>query len=334
MTTGFKLRKGRFMLPLLSVCMIITITSLMIQLPEAAGTEMVAPSIDTEVERLVAEGDIPSYHVCVVSENANNWVRGFGQETDPDTVFLIGSMQKMFVAVSILQLFEDGDIDLDADINDYLPFDIQHPSYPDAAITIRMLLSHRSGIDSTLCPEFCYDWQGVYYPDYGSGYHPSMIGITLGDYLEECLSPGGQYYSSNNWEFEPGTRYGYANSGFKILMYLLETVSNQTMEEYMQENIFAPLRLNNTGFHASDFEGHQALPHARSNGSNVELPIWNGKYMMRSTVSDMGHLLIALMNEGEFDGQSLLEPETVEMMLVNTYSNGTTFDRSPKPRQT
>jgi CubicO group peptidase (beta-lactamase class C family) len=314
------------MVMLASVCIVLTISILVIQSSEAAGTEIVSSSIDTEIERMVIEGNIPSFHACVVYQNDNNWVRGFGNETNPDTVFLIGSIQKMFVAVSILQLHEDGLIDIDGDVNDHIPFDIRHPNYPDTEITIRMLLSHRSGLDSTLLPEFCYDWQGVYYPDYRQDYHPSMIGITLGEYLQECLVAEGQYYSSNNWDFEPGTRYGYSNTGFKILMYLLETVSSQTIGEYMQENIFTPLRLNNTGFDASDFEGHHAIPHARNNGSNVELPIWNGEYMMRSTASDMGHFLIALMNEGEFDDYHLLEPDTVEMMLSNTYSNEITFD--------
>jgi CubicO group peptidase (beta-lactamase class C family) len=314
------------MVILASVCIVLTISILVIQFSEADGTEIVAPSIDTEIERLVIEGNIPSFHACVVYANENNWVRGFGNETNPDAVFLIGSIQKMFVAVSILQLHEDGLIDIDDDVNDHIPFDIRHPGYPDTEITIRMLLSHRSGLDSTLWPEFCYDWQGEYYPDYGHGYQSSMIGITLGEYLQECLTTEGQYYSTNNWEFEPDTRYGYSNTGFKILMYLLETVSDETIGEYMQENIFTPLRLNNTGFDASDFNGHHAIPHARHNGTNIELPIWNGEYMMRSTASDMGHFLIALMNEGEFDGYHLLEPDTVEMMLVNTYSNETTFD--------
>jgi CubicO group peptidase (beta-lactamase class C family) len=103
-------------------------------------------------------------------------------------------------------------------------------------------------------------------------------------------------------------------------MYLLELVSNQTISMYMQENIFEPLRMNNTGFNASEFIGHHAIPHTRTHGNttNMELPVWNGQYMLRSSTRDMGHLLIALMNEGQFDGHQLLQQDTLSMMLENT----------------
>jgi CubicO group peptidase (beta-lactamase class C family) len=89
----------------------------------------------------------------------------------------------------------------------------------------------------------------------------------------------------------------------------------------MREYIFEPLRMPNTGFNASDFTGHHAIPHTRVVDSNIALPIWNGQYMMRSTVSDFGHLIIALMNEGQFDGFQLLQPETIGMMRERAHSN-------------
>jgi CubicO group peptidase (beta-lactamase class C family) len=98
-------------------------------------------------------------------------------------------------------------------------------------------------------------------------------------------------------------------------MYLIETVSEQTIAEYMHENIVSPLLMNNTGCNSSDFMGHHASPHTRISGSNIELPIWDGQYMMRSTVSDLGHLMIALMNDGQFGDSQILQPETTDMML-------------------
>jgi CubicO group peptidase (beta-lactamase class C family) len=303
----------------ISICVILFIVSLLVPLSSAAGTEIVAPHVEDEIQRIVSDGDIPSLHVCVVANGEINWVRGFGEQTSPDTVFLIGSIQKVLVAVSILQLFEEGTINLDSDVNNYLPFSVQNPDFPNTSVTVRMLLSHQSGLDATLPPEFCYDWEGGYTPEYRiyiRGYYSSVIGISLGEFLSECLAPGGSHYSTSNWLFEPGERYSYSNCGYKILMYLLETVTTQSISEYMQENIFTPLRMNNTGFNATDFEGHHAIPHTHMVGdpTNVELPVWNGQYMMRSTVRDLGNLLIALMNGGEFDGHQLLEADTIEMM--------------------
>jgi CubicO group peptidase (beta-lactamase class C family) len=300
----------------ISICAIFVIVSLLVPLSSAAGTEIVSPHVEDEIQRIVTEGDFPSLHVCVVSHGEINWARGFGEQTNPDTVFLIGSIQKVLVAVSILQLYEDGTIDLDSDINDYLPISIRNPEFPNTSVTVRMLLSHQSGLDSTLRPEFCYDWEGLYYPEFPRFYFPSVIGITLGEFLSECLMPSGSHYSSSNWLFQPGETYSYSNCGYKILMYLLETATSQSISEYMQENIFAPLRMNNTGFNATDYEGHHAIPYTHRVGdpTNVELPVWSGKYMVRSTVRDLGNLLITLMNEGEFDGYHLLQPDTVEMM--------------------
>ncbi|UCE10910.1 MAG: serine hydrolase [Candidatus Thorarchaeota archaeon] len=296
--------------------------SLSHQTASANGAEVVSFGVEEEIQRLVTEGDIPSLHVCVVSGDELNWVRGFGEQTSPDTVFLVGSIQKMFVAVSILQLYENDIIDLYDDINDYLPFAVRNPQHPNISVTIQMLLTHRAGLYSTMSPEFCYDWEGLHYPDYYSrSYYPSVVGISLGEFLYEVLDPDGQYYYASNWINEPGTEYSYSNTGYKILMYLLEVVSNKTIADYMQENIFGPLRMNNTGFYASDYVGHHAIPHSRlgTNTTNTALPIWNGTYMIRSTVSDMGHFMIALMNRCEFDGHKLLEPSTLDEMIANEY---------------
>lgn len=300
-----------------SICIILFVVGLLVPPSNATGTGIVSSHVEEEIERIATESNIPSFHACVVFDDEISWVSGFGAQTDTDTVFLIGSIQKVLVAISILQLHENGSIELDNDVSDYLPFEISNPSYPDVAITVRMLLAHRTGLDTLLPHEFCYDWEGAYYPDYAYGreYYTPVIVIPLGEFLNECLTPSGSYYSSSNWLYEPGTQYSYSNSGYKILMYLIETVSEQTISEYMQENIFSPLLMNNTGFDSSDFIGHHALPYTRISGSNLELPIWDGQYMMRSTVSDLGHLMIAFMNGGQFGDSQILQPETTDMML-------------------
>ena len=311
----------------ISVIVLLTLIAYFPLIVSAAGTELVSPAVDIEIERLMTEGNIPSLHVCVVSDDSINWARGFGEETNLDTPFLIGSIQKVFVAISVMQLYEAGEIDLDENVSEYLPFNLVHPIFPNIPITVRMLLSHRSGLGSYLPYEFCYDWSGVPYPEWPVLYTSGVIDISLSEYLEECLTSEGQYYSNSNWlSWEPDTEYSYANSGFKLLMSLLETVTGLNILDYMQENIFTPLRLNNTGFDATELNTPQATPYTRNDVTNIALPVWNGKYMIRSSVRDMGHLLIALMNMGEFDGQQILQSETVEMMLENTYSDGLTWD--------
>ena len=304
----------------ISISVIFIIVSISVPEPRAIGTQIVPSFIEEEIQRLVIDGEIPSLHLGVISGNELVWVRGFGAQVSNDTVLLIGSIQKVLVAISILQLYEKGEIDLNDDVSDYLPFMVRSPNFPNVSVTIFMLLAHRSGLTQELPHEFCYDWDGLYYPDFDGTYYPQAIGITLGEFLSERLAPGGSYYSPRNWIFEPGTDWSYSNSGYKLLMFMLETISNQTISEYMRQYIFEPLRMQNTGFNTSDYTGHHAIPHTRVADSNIALPIWNGQYMMRSTVSDLGHLIITLMNEGQFDGFQLLQQETITMMRERTHS--------------
>ena len=144
----------------MSVMLLLVLVVSLPQYVDGAGTEVLSPDIDERIEDLMERGDIPSLQLCVVSEDTIEWARGFGEETNLDTPFLIGSTQKVFVAISIMQLFENGEIELDADVSEYLPFEVTNPRFSSSMITPRLLLSHRSGLGVILPYEFCYDWQG------------------------------------------------------------------------------------------------------------------------------------------------------------------------------
>jgi CubicO group peptidase (beta-lactamase class C family) len=251
------------------------------------------------------------------------WVKGFGEQTDEDTVFLVGSIQKVFVSVSILQLYDEGLVGLDDDVNMYMPFSIRHPGYPDTPITIRMLLSHRSGLDATLPSEFAYDWGDDNPPKWTRSFSEDLVGIPLEEWLEMNLDEGGSLYSPSHWVLEPDTKYSYSNNGYKILMCILERVTGQSIQDYMDEYIFTPLQMDHTGFDSLEFMDEHATPHTRKygNDTNIPLPVWNGRYMLRSSASDMGNLMMALMNNGVFEGAQILEKETVELMATNTRSS-------------
>ncbi|RLI32724.1 hypothetical protein DRO66_11060 [Candidatus Bathyarchaeota archaeon] len=276
-------------------------------------------ALTDEISSLVESGDIPSLHVCVVSGD-EKWVKGFGEQTDEDTVFLVGSIQKVFVSVSILQLYDEGLLGLDDDVNRYMPFSIRHPGYPDTPITIRMLLSHRSGLDATLPSEFAYDWGEDNPPEWTRSFPEDLVNLTLIEWLELNLNQDGGLYSPSHWVREPGTGYSYSNNGYKILMYILESVTGQSIQDYMDENIFTPLQMDHTGFDCLEFMDEHATPHTRKfgNATNIPLSVWNGRYMLRSSASDMGNLMVALMNDGIFEGNRILEKETIELMSTNT----------------
>jgi len=274
------------------------------------------------ISKLVESGDIPSLQVCIVSGD-EKWVKGFGEQTDEDTVFLVGSIQKVFVAISILQLYDEGLIGLDDDVNMHMAFSIRHPEYPDTSITIRMLLSHRSGLDATLPSEFAYDWGDDNPAEWTRSFPEALVGLSLEDWLEMNLDEDGSLYSPSHWLWEPDTRYSYSNNGYKILMCILERVTGKSIQDYMDEHIFTPLQMDHTGFDCLELMDEHATPHTRKygNDTNIPLPVWNGRYMLRSSASDMGNLMMALMNEGAFQGAQVLKRETVELMSTNTRSS-------------
>lgn len=149
----------------------------------------------------------------------------------------IASVSKTFVAVGIMQLFEQGKLDLDADVSDYLGFPLRHPEYPDTPITCRMLLSHTSGIRD------------------GESYSidPSLS-------LWEFFLPDGIFYDDGAHFSEageaPGEYFSYANLNYGVLGTVLEAVSGERFDRYMYAHVLQPMGIG-ASFSLSDFDRAQ-----------------------------------------------------------------------------
>ncbi len=285
-------------------------------------------TLDDRLQYLMAEGNVPSLVAGIVVNDALVWSRGYGGAS-PETVYLIGSITKPFVATAILQLYERSLIDLDADVNQYIPFTMRHPQYPNTPITIRMLLSHRSGLahhmDTVQYRSYVYgtqlrDWLTANGLLTVVQYDPLP---SFREFLEGYVTPEGPYYSPSAWTAaEPGTAYYYSSPGYDVLGYIVERVSNQPFVEYLQENILTPLNMTSTGFSVAAFPENQAVPFERVYGvlskTNVEVPLYDANRIggggMRSTVPDLAQFLLAHMNHGQINGVQLLKPATVELM--------------------
>ena len=189
---------------------------------------------------------IPGLSISIVKNNDIVWEKQLGYANiinnipvDENTMFILSSISKTVTATALLQLFEDGLFNLDDDIDNYLPFDINHPDYPLTPITFKMLLTHVSGIKD--------NWSIMPYYDGDSD-------LELGYYLEEYLTPGGEFYGSNSnfTNLIPGMNYSYSNIGAALIGYLVEEISNQSFNEYCNENIFEPLEMNNAYWFLSE----------------------------------------------------------------------------------
>jgi CubicO group peptidase (beta-lactamase class C family) len=276
----------------------------------------ISSALDTEIQNEMINGTIPSLQAGIVLQNRLIWAKDFGSQPSLDTIYTVGSITKAFTATAFLQLHEQGQIDLDADVSTYLPYTIRNPTYPNTPITIRQLLSHRAGMIRDAGALQWYDNSLL-----------TWLNDTLGIDLPLWVDPPpilDEWINSTStanpemWTSEPGTQYEYSNVGFLFLAYLMEQITGQSYAAYIQENIITPLGLTNTGFEASSFPNQLAIPHEPVGGSLLEVPIYDNYYYgaggLRSTVPDLAQYLIAHMNQGRSNGVQLLQPESVELM--------------------
>ncbi|MFX1512074.1 MAG: serine hydrolase domain-containing protein [Promethearchaeota archaeon] len=286
-------------------------------------------SLDEDIIQLMQTGYIPSVAASIIKNDSIMWVKSFGEQSSIDTIFMIASITKTFTATAILQLYEQGFFNLDDDVNNYLPFSLRNPNHPNIPITFRMLLSHTASINGSQD-----DYWGVTFQDLYRKLGLLNDTETFPSYptwLEEYFAPNGSLYTSNVWKIEaPGSssHATYANPGFDLLGYLIELISNKTLDQYFLDNIFAPLNMNSTGFNLSGFEQEKlAIPHYwnDTDGNIAVYPLYNclafGAGALRTTITDLSHFLIAQMQGGYYNGIRILKEETVELMHDCTHSN-------------
>lgn len=294
-------------------------------------------TLEGKIERLRELGDIPSLAAGVVVDDELVWAQGFGDQPGLDAIYNAGSITKPVVTTAVLQLYERGLLGLDDDVNDYLPCSLRHPDYPDTPITIRMLLTHQSGLAhyTTQYHSYTKSDELLQWVSARQGWEvgDTYRDVPFDEFLEGYLTPGGPYYVLEAWRFEPGTEQGYSTPGYDILGYVVERVSGQPFEEYLRENIYDPLGMTSSGRSVTESPENQAIPYERMYGvlarTNVEIPLSDrmriGGGGMRTTLPDLARFLIAHMNGGRSVGFQLLQPETVALMHSQAVEGGGDF---------
>ena len=153
------------------------------------GASLVA-KLDAKIPEVVARGHSPSIQAVVVHDGRVAWSRAFGGNTSVDHVYMCASVQKVFTAAAVLQLVEKGLVDLDADVDEYLPFSVRHPDFPENPVTVRMLLAHRSGLKE-FPNQFGWDTGSAFSPRFRPAAPDHLLSMSLEEFLRESLTPGG-----------------------------------------------------------------------------------------------------------------------------------------------
>ncbi|NMM50879.1 serine hydrolase domain-containing protein [Marinigracilibium pacificum] len=265
---------------------------------------------------------IVGLQAAYLSKGQLKWKNSYGVKNYLDnnpvndtTLFMIASSTKPITAIGIMKLYEEGVIDLDANINDYLPFEICNPNHPESKITIRMLLSHSSSIIDN------WDVLTPLYTTEEGGDSP----VELHDFIREYFVKGEKYYDSvKNFSADPPlTQRVYSNMGIVLCGYIIELVSGVEFEEYMYKEVFEPLGMNNTYWFLRDIpHDNIANPHEladkKGNSPTVLKHYGYADYpdgQIRTTVSDYSKIIELMLNKGVVNGHRFLKAETIHEML-------------------
>jgi CubicO group peptidase (beta-lactamase class C family) len=245
-------------------------------------------------------GDIAGAVVAVVKDGKILTMRGYGYSdvdkrtpVDPKlTLFRPGSVSKLVTWTAVMQLVEQGKIDLDADVNQYIDFKI--PARDGKPVTMRNLMQHTAGFEEQV--------KGIMSED------PKAPGFEalLKQWVPERV-------------FAAGSTPAYSNYGASLAGYIVQRVSGETFDDYVDKHIFAPLDMKHSSFRQPlppDLaplmsQGYQLAsepPHV----FEMVGPAPAGA--LSSPGEDMAHFMIAHLQNGEYNGNRILSAETAEKM--------------------
>jgi len=276
------------------------------QIPALDSADLTA-FIDGLVPIQLARGELAGAVVIVIQGDRILLKKGYGFSNfkrktpiDPDqTLFRFGSISKLMTFVSAMQLVEQGRLDLDADVNKYLDFQIE-PAF-DQPVTVRTLMTHTAGFEH----QQQYILQHVGDPQ-----------ISLRDYLIR-FQPKRIY--------PPGIMGSYSGYGVSLIGYIVQRISGERYQDYVQHRIFDPLGMTRSTFDQPlppalrDFLSQGYFSTSQSpNEFEVFNPAPSGA--MSGTLADLARFSQALMNGGEWHGTRILRPETVQEMWTRQFS--------------
>jgi len=276
--------------------------------------------LDVNIMNIMTDSHIPGVAACAVKNGEIVWVKTYGYadlilnvSVTNNTLFMLGSVSKIVTGIAFMQLVESGLIDLDDDVNDFLPFNITHPQHPSTAITPRMLLSHVSGI---------HDNWNVLGPLEVSG---SDSPISIEELCMNYLLTNGTYYQTPNYNSaEPGTLYDYTNVGSTLIAYLVEEISGEAFEDYCQENIYIPLGMTETSWLLANLDTDSiAVPYLYSGSSHTALEHYSSPVypcgFVRTSILQQATFMTMLMSGGSIGEVTILQNSTLQTMMTHHY---------------
>ena len=277
-------------------------------LPPQEGLESY---MDGVIGTMMKKNHINGVTVSVVKDNDIYWSKGYGYAdsesgipVDPETsLFRMGSVSKLFVWTAVMQLYEDGLINLDADVSSYID-DFKIPGGYEEPITMRHLMTHTPGFEDYYFNLFSTD-----------SIPPSSLGENLNQHMPERVRP-------------PGVHSSYSNHGTGIAAYIVEEISGMKWDDYVEQKILKPLGMDITSF-------RYILPDSLKSIHSKGYVYSGGSYTSKefkgiplapvglacTSAENMTPFMLAHLNNGEYNGYRMLDSATVDEMHTQIFQH-------------
>jgi CubicO group peptidase (beta-lactamase class C family)/D-alanyl-D-alanine dipeptidase len=268
----------------------------------AAKYEAVAKALETFIGHEIEDKRLPALSIALVDDQQIVWARGFGF-ADPkaktpataETVYRVGSVSKLFTDIAVMRLVEQGKLDLDAPVTNYLP-DFKPENPFDKPITLRQMMAHRSGL--------------VREPPVGSYFDPTNP--TLAQMVESL--------NRTKLVYKPEQKTKYSNAAIATVGYVLERTQKEPFAKYLQRTLLNPLGMTSSGF--------EPRPELTKNLARAVMWTYQGREFpppmfelgmapagsMYSTVLDLGRFTSVLFADGKGPNERMLKKESLEQM--------------------
>ncbi|PLT29692.1 serine hydrolase domain-containing protein [Peribacillus deserti] len=258
--------------------------------------------VQTIMEDSMKVNNIPGAAVAVIKDCEVIFAKGFGRTAveewgspiRTDTLFRIASVSKLFTGTLVMMLVEKGLIDLDQPVQAYVPWFTAADQEWSNEITIRMLLSHTSGLPTG--------------GDLSSEH-------TLDEYMREVVP-------TLPVLFHPGTAYSYGNHALNIAGFVAEQVTNKPFASLMQELLFEPLKMTQTTYDPLKAMTYPlAMPHHKNDRAELEVlhQFYNDmesypSYYAFSSIKDLCQFALMHLQEGVYEGQQIISASSLQEM--------------------
>ena len=309
-------RRGAFELASLTKARVAALLSGLFFFAGATAQDDEGTIVPTSIDELLAaiedvldETETPGAAIAIVNDNGPEYIGALGKANvendiaaDADTLFRIGSTSKMFVALSVLQLVEDGRLSLDDKVADLAPeIEFENPWQDTHPVRVGHLLEHTTGWDDIHLPEYAHNDPAPATLREGLDYHPH----------------------SRKSRWPPGTRSSYCNAGPPVAAYIVQKITGQEFEDYVRQNFFAPLKMTGATYRRSEAV---QLRGATLYSDGVAEEYWH--IVMRpsgainASANDMARFLQLFLGRGAVDGVQYVTPQSLERMETAQTTSG------------